>query len=73
MTQTRILDTGILGSSVLATAERTSGYGESSSARDASNRAENKRHDVRGVLTEYSGNGAVRVDIRVVQINSIRE
>lgn len=31
MTHARIVDTGILGSSVLATADRTSGYGESSS------------------------------------------
>lgn len=31
MTQARIVDDGIEGSSVLATAERTSGYGESSS------------------------------------------
>ena len=33
ITHTRSDDAGMLGSSVLATAERTSGYGESSSAR----------------------------------------
>ena len=35
MTQTRRDETGMEGSSVFATAERTSGYGESSSVGDA--------------------------------------
>ncbi len=61
MTHARKVDTGICGSSVLATADRTSGYGESSSAAE-------RQTIVKTTYVLRTKFGGIRVEIRILKL-----